>query len=96
MAIAQQAMQQSQAQSHKIRRGRHSLKVMPNGDHPRRQADPEGAAHLTEEKLRKWLKHPTAGGFPTEGPANWPRDSFTFARIRDGDVTVVDADDDDK
>jgi hypothetical protein len=67
---------------------RPTLKVMPNPEHPRRSADPEGCAHMTEEKLRKWLKHPTAGGFPVEGPANWPRDGFTFARIRDGDVIV--------
>jgi hypothetical protein len=72
---------------------RPTLKVMPNDSHPKLQADPEGSAHMTGEKLRKWLKHPTAGGFPPEGPAVWPRDGFTFARIRDGDVVVVEGDD---
>lgn len=34
------------------------------------------------------LKHPTAGGFrDLETPAEWPDDSFTFRRIRDGDVS---------
>lgn len=62
------------------------IKVVPNANHPLLS---EERPHMTEEKLRKWLKHPTAGGFPPEGPAQWPRDGFTFARIRDGDVTVV-------
>jgi hypothetical protein len=65
------------------------IKVVPNAKHPLLGED---RPHMTEEKLRKWLTHPTAGGFPAEGPAQWPRDGFTFARIRDGDVTVVEGD----
>jgi hypothetical protein len=65
------------------------LKVVPNDNHPLKSED---RPHMTAEKLRKWLKHPTAGGFPPEGPATWPRDGFTFARIRDGDVKVVEGD----
>jgi len=64
------------------------IKVMPNGNHPKLAQLP----HMTEAKIRKWLKHPTAGGFPAEGPAQWPRDQFTFARIQHGDVTVVEGD----
>ena len=40
------------------------------------------------DTLRKLLKHPRAGGFRKEGPAEWPDDSFTKRRLRDGDITV--------
>jgi hypothetical protein len=40
------------------------------------------------DTLRKLLKHPKAGGFRKEAPADWPDDSFTKRRIRDGDITV--------
>lgn len=43
----------------------------------------------TSEEKRKVLKHPTGGKFLPQGPADWPDDSFTHRRIRDGDVTVV-------
>jgi len=69
-----------------VNKNRPHIKVIPNANHPLLS---EERPHMTEEKLRKWLVHPTAGGFPPEGPAAWPRDGFTFARIRDGDVTVV-------
>jgi hypothetical protein len=39
--------------------------------------------------LRKLLKHPRAGGFPKDGAAEWPDDSFTQRRERDGDITVA-------
>jgi hypothetical protein len=72
-----------------LSRFRPMMKVMPNANHPLLGDE---RPHMTEEKLRKWLKHPTAGGFPAEGPAQWPRDKFTFARIQDGDVVVVEGD----
>ena len=74
-----------------VKKIRPVVKVMPNASHPLLS---EERPHMTEEKLRKWLRHPTAGGFPAEGPATWPRDKFTFCRIQDGDVTVVESDDD--
>jgi len=40
------------------------------------------------DDVRKTLQHPTAGGFRAEGPADWPEDTFTFRRIRDGDITA--------
>jgi hypothetical protein len=40
------------------------------------------------DEIRKILRHPSAGGFRKEGPAEWPDDSYTARRIRDGDVTV--------
>ena len=39
------------------------------------------------EEIRKVLKHGVIG-FPAEGPAEWPDDTFTHRRIMDGDVTV--------
>jgi len=42
------------------------------------------------EDMLKYLKHPiTKVGFiDMNTPANWPNDSFTYRRIRDGDVLV--------
>lgn len=42
----------------------------------------------TRESLRAILKHPNAGAFRSSGSLEWPYDSFTRRRIRDGDVTV--------
>lgn len=42
-----------------------------------------------DDNIRKILKHPVAKAFPAEGPAEWPDDSFTHRRIADGDITVV-------
>jgi hypothetical protein len=38
------------------------------------------------EAIRKVLNHPSAGAFRPEGPADWPKDTFTVRRIRDGDL----------
>ena len=40
------------------------------------------------DEMRKILKHPRKGGFRSSGSVEWPLDSFTKRRIRDGDVTV--------
>jgi hypothetical protein len=43
-----------------------------------------------DETLRKVLKHPRGGGFPTGGgAAEWPDDRFTQRREADGDITVT-------
>ena len=42
------------------------------------------------EDVRRLIKHPRAGGFQTDGSAEWPNDSFTARRIADGDVKVDD------
>lgn len=39
------------------------------------------------DTMRKLLKHGVVG-FPGEGPAEWPDDTFTHRRIEDGDVTT--------
>jgi hypothetical protein len=38
------------------------------------------------DDIRRVLAHPNAGKFRAEGPAEWPDDSFTNRRIKDGDV----------
>jgi hypothetical protein len=42
----------------------------------------------TSDKVRQVLKHPARGGFRDHGPADWPDDTFTYRRIKDGDVTT--------
>lgn len=41
-----------------------------------------------KEEHRGILSHPNAGGFRSSGSVEWPLDSFTKRRIRDGDVVV--------
>jgi hypothetical protein len=38
------------------------------------------------DDVRRVLYHPSAGKFRAEGPAEWPDDSFTNRRIKDGDI----------
>jgi hypothetical protein len=41
------------------------------------------------DELRKVLKHPTTGmAFRESGSVEWPHDTFTKRRIRDGDITI--------
>lgn len=42
----------------------------------------------TSDVLRKALRHPRKGGFRATGSMEWPLDSFTKRRLRDGDITV--------
>ena len=41
-----------------------------------------------DDKIRGFLKHPSGVGFKEYGPANWPKDSFTMRRLRDGDIVL--------
>lgn len=43
------------------------------------------------ETIQKQEKHPTGGGFRSDGTAEWPDDTYTFRRLQDGDITVADA-----
>jgi len=43
----------------------------------------------TKDDYRKFLKHPTGGGFPASGAATWPDDNFTHRRVKDGSVKKV-------
>ena len=38
------------------------------------------------DDLRRVLRHPRGRGFPDEGAALWPDDTFTHRRLRDGSV----------
>jgi hypothetical protein len=43
-----------------------------------------------DENIRKLLRHPLRGrGFPSTGSVEWPLDTFTRRRLRDGDVTLA-------
>jgi hypothetical protein len=42
----------------------------------------------TKPEFRNLIKHPNGGGFRSSGSVEWPLDSFTKRRIRDGDVVV--------
>jgi hypothetical protein len=38
--------------------------------------------------IRKVIFHPSGVRFRADGPSDWPDDSYTARRIRDGDVTT--------
>lgn len=40
------------------------------------------------DEMRKLLRHPSGVGFRSEGPAEWPHDTFTARRLDDGDITT--------
>ena len=44
---------------------------------------PRGAGN---DKMRRLLRHPHAGGFRAEGGADWPNDRFTKRRLADGSI----------
>ena len=45
------------------------------------------------DDMRRVLAHPKAGHFRSEGSMEWPDDTFTHRRLRDGDVKRVEAKD---
>ena len=50
-------------------------------------AVPMVKVYAGNETMRRLLKHPSAGAFRSMGDAvEWPNDSFTTRRIRDGSV----------
>ena len=38
--------------------------------------------------MRRLLRHPKAGKFRSEGSLEWPNDTFTQKRLRDGDIKL--------
>jgi hypothetical protein len=49
------------------------------------------------EELRNSLRHvPTGRRFRAEGSVEWPMDSFTVRRLRDGDIKIVTAEEEEK
>jgi hypothetical protein len=43
----------------------------------------------TSDDMRRLLKHPRGGGFRSEGSVEWPDDTFTRKRLRDGDIKIA-------
>jgi hypothetical protein len=41
------------------------------------------------DDMRRLLMHPRAGGFRSEGSIEWPDDTFTHRRLRDGSVKLA-------
>jgi len=41
------------------------------------------------DDMRRLLKHPTAGGFRSEGSVEWPHDTFTTRRLKEGSITLA-------
>jgi hypothetical protein len=41
-----------------------------------------------DEEVRANIKHPRAGAFRSSGSMEWPDDTFTQRRVRDGTVTL--------
>jgi hypothetical protein len=44
-----------------------------------------------DDNMRRLLKHPRAGGFRSEGSIEWPNDTFTQRRLREGSIKLADA-----
>jgi hypothetical protein len=55
------------------------------------RVEPASGAGFTAEQMRRLLKHPRAGGFRSEGPIEWPNDTFTQRRLKEGSVKLVEA-----
>jgi hypothetical protein len=49
-------------------------------------ADGDG---FTADDMRRLLKHPSAGGFRSSGDIEWPNDTFTKRRLREGSIKLA-------
>jgi hypothetical protein len=50
---------------------------------------PADCPGVKAEDMRRLLKHPSAGGFRSEGSIEWPFDTFTKRRLREGSIKLV-------
>jgi hypothetical protein len=50
---------------------------------------PNAGEGYSEDQMRRLLKHPTAGGFRSEGDIEWPNDTFTKRRLSEGSIKLV-------
>ena len=53
------------------------------------RVEPAGGEGFTADDMRRLLKHPKAGGFRTEGSIEWPNDTFTQRRLREGSIKLA-------
>ena len=44
------------------------------------------------DDMRRVMAHPRAGHFRSQGSMVWPDDTFTYRRLRDGDIKRVEKD----
>jgi len=49
---------------------------------------PAAGEGWTEDDMRRLLKHPKAGAFRAEGSIEWPNDTFTQRRLREGSIKL--------
>jgi len=68
------------------------LKQGPRGDRPQEKDFVEKRVVRVlpaNDMIRKYLKHqPSRIGWLKEGSVEWPLDTFTRNRLRDGDITI--------
>jgi hypothetical protein len=50
---------------------------------------PNAGEGYSEDQMRRLLKHPTAGGFRSDGDIEWPNDTFTKRRLSEGSIRLV-------
>jgi hypothetical protein len=43
--------------------------------------------YALKDNVKKFIRHPGGTKFNADGVAEWPADSFTTKRVRDGDVS---------
>jgi hypothetical protein len=53
------------------------------------RVEPAGGEGFTADDMRRLLKHPKAGGFRSEGDIEWPNDTFTHRRLKEGSIKLV-------
>jgi hypothetical protein len=53
----------------------------------RRHQAPRIRVTPATEEIRRVLRHPRGMAFRSSGSVEWPMDSFTSRRLRDGDIT---------
>jgi hypothetical protein len=51
--------------------------------------EPSDGEGFTAQDMRELLEHPHAGKFRDEGPMLWPNDTYTFRRLKEGSVKLV-------
>jgi len=57
---------------------------------PGLRVEPAGKeGRWTADDMRRLLRHPRAGGFRSEGSIEWPDDTFTKRRLKEGSIKLA-------